>query len=43
MLDINICNYVLRRHPPGMQERFSRLEGRDLAIGHRGGRTAVQC
>lgn len=26
MLDTNICSYVLRRHPPGMLERFSRLE-----------------
>jgi tRNA(fMet)-specific endonuclease VapC len=26
MLDTNICSHVLRRHPPGMLERFSRLE-----------------
>jgi predicted nucleic acid-binding protein len=25
MLDTNICSYVLRRHPPGMLERFSQL------------------
>jgi hypothetical protein len=26
MLDTNICSHVLRRHPPGMLERFSCLE-----------------
>jgi tRNA(fMet)-specific endonuclease VapC len=26
MLDTNICSYVLRRHPPGMLERFSQLQ-----------------
>ena len=26
LLDTNICAYALRRHPPGMLERFSRLE-----------------
>jgi tRNA(fMet)-specific endonuclease VapC len=26
MLDTNICSYVLRKHPPGMLERFSQLQ-----------------
>lgn len=26
MLDTNICSYVLRRHPAGMLDRFSRLQ-----------------
>lgn len=25
-LDTNICSYILRRHPPSMLERFSRLQ-----------------
>ena len=29
-LDTNICSYILRRHPPGMVERFAALDRREL-------------
>ena len=32
MLDTNICSYVLRRHPPGMVERFSRLQRDEVSL-----------